>query len=120
MVLNMIFYDWFFILPVPAFAICDFNGVAGALASEDWGKKVTEHLSLTYIRGNQAPVSFQRVSIFCCVYWLQISVACVWEEWESFVPLKPCLWAYWTLWKNVSNIGFINSFSGRSPQSVLV
>ena len=28
----------FFILPDPAFAICDFGGGAGALASEDWGK----------------------------------------------------------------------------------
>jgi len=36
MVLNLIFsYSGQFILPVPAFAVCELGGVAGALAGED-------------------------------------------------------------------------------------
>ena len=55
MVSNLIFFcsGWFFILPVPAFAICDLGGVAGALAGEDWRKKFFEHLRLLHILGNQ-------------------------------------------------------------------
>lgn len=36
-----------------AFAFCDLGSVAGALAGEDWGKKVTEYLSLLHILGDQ-------------------------------------------------------------------
>ena len=43
----------FFILPVPAFDVCDLGGVAGALASEDWGKKVIEYFNLLHVLGNQ-------------------------------------------------------------------
>ena len=41
MVLNLIFSysEWFFTLPVAAFAFCDLGDVAGALAGEDLRQK---------------------------------------------------------------------------------
>lgn len=42
-----------FFLPVSAFAFCDSGSVAGELMGEDWGKKVIEYLSFTYVSGHQ-------------------------------------------------------------------
>jgi len=54
MVSNQISYSGlFFILSVPPFAFCDLGSVAGAVASEDTGKKVIEYCSLFYALGDQ-------------------------------------------------------------------
>ena len=67
MVSDLIFSytGWFFILPVPAFAFCDLDGVAGALANEHWGKKVIEYLSILHTPGNQVScLLLERAHIF--------------------------------------------------------
>lgn len=56
---------WFFILPAPAFAFCDSAGVAGELTSEDWGKKVTEYLSLAYVPGHQISCFLSKRAYIC-------------------------------------------------------
>ena len=46
---------------MPTFAFCNLGGVAGALAGEDWGKKVTEYLYLTYY--NKGASCFHRCTM---------------------------------------------------------
>ena len=55
MVPNLIFSycGLFFILIDPAFACCSLGGVVGALAGEDRGEKVIQHLSLLHVLGDQ-------------------------------------------------------------------
>ena len=73
-----------FILPVPAFAICDLGGVAGALAGEDWGKKVTKYLSLLHIPGNQVSHFLpQWTHIFASIFFI------------ADVPIADVLWCSW-------------------------
>lgn len=50
--------------PVPAFAFCDLDGMAGALAGEDPGK-IIECLSSLHVQGNQVfPFLPERTHIF--------------------------------------------------------
>ena len=61
-----------FILPIPAFAICNLGNVAGAPTSEDWGKKVIEYLSLLHILGNQVSCFLlERAHMMLDVTWTE-------------------------------------------------
>ena len=49
------------------------DSVAGALASENWGKKATEYLILLYITGNQFSCFLQRGPTFSLVFLLSLT-----------------------------------------------
>lgn len=99
MILNLIFIysRLFFILPVPAFCLCDLGGVAGALASKDQGKMVIEYLSLFCVSVNQ-------VSRMCepSEKKLQLLLHCSGSSTNTICFCSLFIWRHWTFAKGVT------------------